>query len=135
MQKTGVKENLCKLANDLIWDAETVEDMRAVRNILIINDLLFRRENSFFDFERENARLRREYPLIELLERELKQRAGTQTENQQATNESRGDADADAADECNLHLQKLYADTRGIYADVLLKHRRIQCLQEFVCSC
>lgn len=109
MQKITEEEKVCRLAEQLMWSGETPEDMRAVRNILILKDLLLRKEDSFFDFGQVDARVRREYPLIGLLEREKKQSGAGQ----------------------ELRSRRLRADIRGIYADVLLKHRYIQCLKKF----
>ena len=140
MEKWGVREDLYNLASDLVWSAETVEDMRAARNILIINDLRARLENSFFEFEQVDSRLREEYPLIEMLEQEIERsNIGQNEDDGNGKREKRdlfyGTMEGMTKDARELHLQKLDADTRGIYADVLLRHRQIQCLQEFVSPC
>ncbi len=132
MEKWGVREDLYNLASDLVWSAQTVEDLRAARNILIINDLRARLENSYFEFEQVDRRLREEYPVIEMLEQEIEFTREVRPEEERAYSSTYGSMEGMTTDARELHLQKLYADTRGIYADVLLKHRRIQCLEEFI---
>ncbi len=132
MEKWGVREDLYNLASDLVWSAQTVEDLRAARNILIINDLRARLENSYFEFEQVDRRLREEYPVIEMLEREIESNSDAFLPEACDGGRFYGSMEGMTTDARELHLQKLYADTRGIYADVLLKHRQIQCLEEFV---
>ncbi len=68
MKKRILLEQKLLFAKELVRRQSTAEDAKAFEDILIINDLYVKKGDSSFNPFREDDRVRREYPIIELLE-------------------------------------------------------------------
>lgn len=114
VKKRILLEQKLLFAKELVRRQSTAEDAKAFEDILIINDLYVKKGDSSFNPFREDDRVRREYPIIELLE--------IWNKNKICSGERR---DFD-------FLNRLENDMFGIFVDVLLKHGMIKDYKEMV---
>ncbi|RKJ62116.1 hypothetical protein D7Y06_18255 [Roseburia sp. 1XD42-69] len=114
MKKRILLEQKLLFAKELVRRQSTAEDAKAFEDILIINDLYVKKGDSSFNPFREDDRVRREYPIIELLE--------IWNKNKICSGERR---------EFDF-LNRLENDMFGIFVDVLLKHGMIKDYKEMV---
>lgn len=114
MRKKILLEQKLLFAKELVRRQSTVEDAKAFEDIAIINDLYVKKGDSDFNPLKEDDRIRREYPIIELLEIWNKNRI---------CSGGRGEYD---------FLNRLENDMFGIFVDVLMKHGMIKDYKEMV---
>ena len=114
MKKRILLEQKLLFAKELVRRQSTAEDAKAFEDILIINDLYVKKGDSSFNPFLEDDRVRREYPIIELLE--------IWNKNKICSGERR---------EFDF-LNRLENDMFGIFVDVLLKHGMIKDYKEMV---
>ncbi len=114
VKKRILLEQKLLFAKELVRRQSTAEDAKAFEDILIINDLYVKKGDSSFNPFREDDRVRREYPIIELLE--------IWNKNKICSGERR---------EFDF-LNRLENDMFGIFVDVLLKHGMIKDYKEMV---
>lgn len=104
---------------DLLKQAETIlarlsltTEVKASRDIMVIDNLLRNKAQSMFDFDTVNKRLREEYPAIEELE-----------------NLSRNNP---PASEEHIKDSILFSDKFGIYATILVRNHVIREVKEVI---
>lgn len=99
---------------ELLHRQDTLKDAKALEDIAIIDDLLVKKGDSKYNPLAEDDRVRREYPVIGLLEIWNKNRI---------CRESRQEYD---------FLNQLENDKFGIFVDVLLRHGMIKDYKEMI---
>lgn len=116
--KNFYRHNLISFAYDLMESKGNADDAKALDDVMLISAILSGFQQAVDPYQ-VDQRLRREYSKIEDLEKEARKytyliSAGT------------GKAATDWITE------RLYADARGICADVLFKHGKITCIKDMI---
>ncbi|MCM1258982.1 MAG: hypothetical protein NC307_14180 [Roseburia sp.] len=114
MKRRILLEQKLLFAKELVRRQSTAEDAKAFADIAIINDLYVKKGDSSFNPIAEDDRVRREYPIIELLEIWNKNKI---------CSGSRQEYD---------FLNRLENDMFGIFVDVLMKHGMVKDYKEMV---
>lgn len=102
--------NLIKRAYELAQSDK--ERQKAAEALMVLDDLLIKRDGSFFNPFTVDKRLREEYPLIEELEAVEERHAAGMTVIRENWNDRL--------------LRRLFSDQRGVCADVLVRHKVIR---------